>query len=61
MGNGRNTRNNGTRQNNKTADRKVESNDSPEIPQGGDMRNAWPPLRQTDRQTETETDRQRGR
>ena len=36
---------NKTRQNNKRADRKMESNDSPEIPdRGGDIRRARPPL-----------------
>ena len=46
----------GTRQNNKMADTKVKSNDSPEIQnrgegEGGGIINAWPPFRATDNQS----------
>ena len=44
---GEDRRSNRTRQNNKTADGKVELNNSPEIPDRGwgDINNTWPPFR----------------
>ena len=49
---GEDRRSNRTRQNNKGADRKMESNDSPEIPdRGGDIRRARPPFGPTNEVT----------